>query len=1146
MKRSDHGRNRTGIVFLLIFLGLAAGILAGGYFAYQNYKQNFRAEAERQLSAIAELKVSQLVQYRTERLGDASTFFKNPAFSNLVKQFFEQKNDGKAQRQLQTWLTRLQSSYSYEGLVLLDTRGIVRMSVPEKTVPIASTTRNNIPEVLRSRMVTMRDFHRNEHDQKIRLTILVPIMDDAHADRQIGVLLLRIDPEVYLYPFIQTWPVPSRTSETLIVRREGNDVLFLNELRFQKNTALNLRIPLSNDTVTAVKAVLGQKGIVDALDYRGEPVIADVRKVPDSPWFLVCRMDKAEIYEPLRSRLWLMIVLVGALITATGGGVGFVWRHQRNRFYVEQYKSAEALRESEALLQSIIDNSTSLIYIVDTEGKFLLANRALTLLLSVSRGALVGNTREVVMPKEIADLHRKNDLEVLDSGRTSVLEEENLEQDGKHTYLSVKYPLFNSAGKIYAIGGMSTDITARKRAEDNLRATNEYLEKLINHANAPIIVWDTTLVITRFNHAFEQLSGYKEEEVKGKSIDVLFSEGNTEHSLDLIRRAVGGERWETVEIEIQRKDGDPRIVLWNSANILGNDGKTVLATIAQGQDITARKQAENALRDSEVRFRQTFALSPVGIVRVGLDKRFHDCNSAFSQFLGYSVEELIGKSIEEVTFVEDRNLGMAEMGALVKGETQNPHVQKRYLRKDGQLVWGEVTISLIRDQEEQAQYFLSIIQDITDRKRNEAEFQRHYDISERSRIDLLSILEDQKRAEEALRTSEINARHQAEELARIMDVAPIAIWVAHDPLCHQITGNRTANAFYESEQGENVSAGPAADEHDTTRRFFESGRELTPDELPMQVAAAKGKEIRNSELEVLSPSGRSFTMLGNASPLRDDDGQVRGCVGSFVDITERKHAEKEVQMLNAELEQRVSERTAQLENANKELEAFSYSVSHDLRAPLRAVDGFSRIVLEEYAQKLDPEAGRLLQVIISSTQKMDELITDMLDLSRVSRNEMNVSRVAMAMLANSIYHESASPELRETFSFSVAPIPDAYCDPILIRQVWRNLISNAIKFTAPKDVRNIEIGSRTEDGMNVYFIRDSGVGYDPRYAHKLFGVFQRLHKTEDFEGTGVGLAIVQRIIHRHGGKVWAEGKVGEGATFWFSLPKRQEEIVNRQ
>ncbi|HEX9672531.1 MAG TPA: ATP-binding protein, partial [Burkholderiales bacterium] len=267
-------------------------------------------------------------------------------------------------------------------------------------------------------------------------------------------------------------------------------------------------------------------------------------------------------------------------------------------------------------------------------------------------------------------------------------------------------------------------------------------------------------------------------------------------------------------------------------------------------------------------------------------------------------------------------------------------------------------------------------------------------------------------------------------------------------------------------------------------------------------------------------------------------GEIGNLMSALDHAFELIQAQRDViQRLNADLERRVAERTAQLETSNKELEGFTYTVSHDLRTPLRAIDGFSRILEEDYGGKLDDEARRLIGVVRENTRKMGQLIDDLLTFSRLGRNPIAATSINMEALARSALAEIDAPAAAGGARIEIHALPEAWGDPAPIKQVWINLLSNAVKFSGKREQPVIEVSGRKNAAEVVYCVKDNGAGFDMKYYDKLFGVFQRLHGNDEFPGTGVGLAIVRRIVSRHGGRAWAEGKMGEGAAFYFSLPK---------
>jgi PAS domain S-box-containing protein len=502
-----------------------------------------------------------------------------------------------------------------------------------------------------------------------------------------------------------------------------------------------------------------------------------------------------------------------------------------------------------------------------------------------------------------------------------------------------------------------------------------------------------------------------------------------------------------------------------------------------------RRRAEDAQRASETMFRELLEAAPDAMVIVNREGRIILVNSQAETLFGYTRAELLGQPVE--TLVPERFRGAhprhrTDYFADLHARPMGPGLDLFARRRDGSEFPAEISLSPLETAE--GTRVTAAIRDVTERRR----------------------------------TEEMHAL-----LASIAESSDAIINMTLEGIA--VTWNNGAAKIYgysaEEMRGRSISL------------LFLRDR---PNELQAILERTKrGEIVADYEAVRVRKDGALVHVSLTVSPIRDTLGEITGALSIARDMTERRRAEEAIRTLNEALEQRVVERTAELEAANKELEAFSYSVSHDLRAPLRAIDGFSRLVLEDHVDDLDAEGRRFLTVIRTNTKKMGDLIDDLLAFSRLGRKGLQRSGVDMTALARSAVDELRD-ESGHPVEVTIEPLAPAMADRSMMRQVFMNLVSNAFKFTRHQPHAAVTIGCHPGGQGTVYFVRDNGVGFDMQYAHKLFGVFQRLHSQEEFEGTGVGLALVQRIIQRHGGRTWAEGKVSEGATIYFTLTRGGE------
>jgi PAS domain S-box-containing protein len=523
----------------------------------------------------------------------------------------------------------------------------------------------------------------------------------------------------------------------------------------------------------------------------------------------------------------------------------------------------------------------------------------------------------------------------------------------------------------------------------------------------------------------------------------------------------------------------------------------VLGVFFLNAGVSEQKQAERALRESKAQLQTIVENLDEGLIVSDLSGRLLQWNRAALRLHGYSSSEQDRRAFTDL--IDTFQLSTLE-GAIVPVE-QWPLA--RILR--GERI-HDLELSVHRlgtDVHRILNYGGTLVHDTTGQSL--------------MAIVTISDITDRKQSEEKLRSSE-------ERYRRLFEKNPNPMWVYDLETLSFLAVNAAAVRHYGYAQGEflAMTIKDIRPQEDVPALIEDISHETEDlEEVGEWRHRKKSGEVIDVEI-----TSHGLDWLGRSARLV-----------LVNDVTQRKQAEDEVHQLNAKLEQRVQSRTAELEAANKELEAFSYSVSHDLRAPLRAVDGFSQAMLEDYGPQLPEEGKHYLQTIREGAQRMGVLIDDLLTFSRLSRLPLNKQPINPASMVRDVLEELHVQQNGRKIDIHTGELAPCEGDPALLKQVWINFLSNALKYTRKREQAVVEIGSKPENGETVYFVRDNGAGFDMRYANKLFGVFQRLHRADEFEGTGVGLAIAQRVIHRHGGRVWAEGTVDHGATFYFTMKK---------
>ena len=827
------------------------------------------------------------------------------------------------------------------------------------------------------------------------------------------------------------------------------------------------------------------------------------------------KLDAAELRMRRRDGSTFVALLSStAVVDETGRFV----RTNNTLVDITERKAAEqALQAQRNFLQTITNNLPVQLAFFDRQLICRFANARYARWLNTSPDLLLGlPLGDIARPEDYANGFPL--LQAALAGEAQHFEAPRTFPDGHSFYASIEFTPYWSQGEVQGLFIQMLDITERKASEDQVRHANGQLNEALRQARvlydqAPCGYHsiDANGFYVSINDTELQWLGYLREEVVGiKQFKDFVLPTRSALVEDRLQRLMRDDVLEGAEYEIRRRDGSLFHALLSSSAVRDVQGRFLRSNTTM-VDISQRKQAEIALRENQ-RFLQTVTNHVPGVIAY-LDAalRYRFANDEHKHMYGMDPEKIVGLPISECLPAPIWN----EIQPLLKGalEGRPQHYEAWRTTPDGHAVFISGTY-LPDVHEGLVQGVIVQIIDITERKRvEERVLQINDELEVRIRERSLELLESEQR----FRLMVDNLR---EYCIFFLDAAgSITDWTdsaqrmeGYSP--SEMVGQHYALLFHQGEEGE----------------ALHNANEM------LRMAASRGQHELHSWHS--RKDGSQYWSHSVLIALRDDSGELRGFAKINRDMTDAKRLDDLMRNINDELENRVVERTEQLLAANKDLESFSYSVSHDLRSPLRHISSFVSLLEEHLGTQGDETTQRYLGTIGNSARHMSQLIDGLLAFSRLGRSAVNVTAVDFAMLVEAVVSQIAHDTEGRVVDWVIAPdLPVVQGDALLLREVWANLLGNAFKYSRPRERARIEIGWSVDPAVGYTFhVRDNGVGFDTKYAQKLFGVFQRLHRASDFEGTGIGLALTRRILERHGGSIWAESQLGEGSVFYFSLP----------